>query len=147
MCCLHFSFTPRKYPRWLQKQICPDQTASKQAAVSSGPKQLDQNFHKINTQVPDRQHLHSSPQGTPVQLLILGDQTASDIPFSGEAPHYRWQLKRSTLLNHTSANEYLPADVQLPSNSLCTALRTHVHCLNRGWEMHLAPALHKPCKA
>jgi len=68
-CCLHFSFTPKNYPCLLQKHMLPttflpDQTASKQAAPCSWPKQPDQDVHKMHTQELHTVQLHRSPQGT-----------------------------------------------------------------------------------
>lgn len=86
-----------------------------------------------------------SPGNICVHLIILREKGVSDVPFSGEAPSYRWWLCESTLLRHSSACDYFSLDVQLPLNSLIitTALCTHVHCPNCGWETHLAPALWK----
>lgn len=57
MCCLHFSFTPKSIHvdyknTCYQRPFLPDQTAGKQGAVYSWPKQPDQDFHKINTRNP-----------------------------------------------------------------------------------------------
>lgn len=115
MCCLHFSFTPKNIHvdcknTCYQRPFLPDQTTGKQGAVYSWPKQPDQDFHKINTRNPTCSNFIPVTREMCVQLIILGDQGASDVPFSGEAPCYRWQLWGSILLRHRSAYRYFSLD-------------------------------------
>lgn len=59
---------PQLQKHVLPKAFLPDQTASKQAAVCSWPKQPDQDSYKINTQHPQMWWLCPSPKGTSVYI-------------------------------------------------------------------------------